>query len=140
MARGNTKEILLKIYNKRIKLLDMPYTTSELAETLDLPRRFVTDSLLRVYSIPSEKDSTDRIYINGNDVKKWIESMFAVKKDKEKRRKPLLENEFYCMKCRQRIFTDIYSIEDEKGALVKISKCPECGARMRKYIKGEKYD
>jgi len=138
MARGDVNKILNRIYCKRSILLDMPYKPSELARELGVTRRYVTDSIIKVYGVKAEKTENGLIFINGQDVKQWIESVFNEKIAIKNQRKPLGENEFLCVKCHARREPKDIRLAEENGRTIKISYCPVCGTKMRKYLKGGK--
>lgn len=138
MARGDVNKLLNRIYCKRSILLDMPYKPSELARELDVTRRYVTDSIIKIYGVKSEKTEKGLIFINGQDVRSWIESVFDEKIASKKQRKPLEDNEFLCLKCHARRSPENVRLAEENGRTVKISYCPVCGTKMRKYLKGGK--
>ncbi len=132
MSRGNMKQILFRINSKRDRLLNMYYTTGELAEELGVTRDYVTHSLLFSGKVPYKQEETGRIYINGDDVRKWIETFYDERRNKKESRR-LAKNEFLCVKCHRRKIIENPSISKEGNKCVMIAYCPDCGTRMRKY-------
>ena len=134
MSREKSRIVLLNIYNRRQKLLEMLYTPKELSDTLNVSREYIYKSLINTERVPITKDETGHVFINGMDVYKWITGVFIERKEKQKNRIPLQDNEFYCLKCKKRKITNDYLVSVEAGQSVKIAYCPDCGIRMRKYI------
>ena len=135
MARGDVNQTLYQIYCKREKLLDMYYTTKELADTLGVTPKYVTDSMVKGYGVPTHKQSNGRFYISGLDVVEWIEKLYADKLIKKHDKKPLQDNEFICLKCHKRMEVNNSQLMTENNRVVKVAICPVCGSKMRKFIK-----
>ena len=129
------KSLKNKVYFRRLKLLDMNYKTSEIANELGVTDKYVRESLIR-YGMPYTKDSSGHFWFSGLEVRKWIETEFSP----ENRHKPhalMGENEFYCVKCNACRVSNSYSIEiNSRGVLYKKAYCPVCGTRMNKFIRG----
>lgn len=134
MSRGKAKEIQNRIYCKRERLLNMLYTTGELSDELGISRDYISHSLILSGKVPCIKEPGGRVFINGKDVKAWIESVYETRKEK-KSEKRLLDDEFFCVKCHRRKLPEEKIISDNNGHPVMIAYCPDCGTRMRKYIR-----
>lgn len=112
-----------------IKLLDMFYKPSELAEEVGFTRRQV----YRVYipaGCPHNRDHRRHIWINGKEFRKWYEETYP--------RVSLAKNEAFCLTCKNATkITD--PIKKQKGRLSYwISICPKCGRKLARIITKEK--
>lgn len=135
MGQRKESAVLLGIYNRRQKLLDMMYTPAEIAEELNISKEYVYHHLMNTAEIHYTKDETGHVWINGMDIYRWIEQVFSERRKKRKNVIPLMENEFYCMRCKARKITNDYKIIDDSWQRAKTAFCPDCGARMRKYVR-----
>lgn len=102
-------------------LLPMLYTVSELASDLKIPDRTLRDWLDA--GAPHQRDSSQRIWINGEQFKQWVQ-------EKRKRQRPttLLDHQAYCLKCKTVVELHTPEIIPVKGRLINIKgTCPHCG-------------
>lgn len=136
IMKNKVNKLISNLYKKREKLLDMDYSTGELAKELGTTPKYIRQSLIICRGAPSRRDSSGRLWINGRDLRKWLDEFFYAKTaDKPAE---LSENEFYCVKCRARRIADSYVIDiNRKGTEFKKAYCPVCGTRMNKYQKAE---
>lgn len=122
------------VYQKRNRLLDMEYTTNELAEELGVTPKYVRDTMIAKHGAPFKQDKKGRVWLEGIKIRDWIEEAYNPNKNKVK----LDENEFYCVKCREKRLTDHYNTIQKGGTIYKQSHCPICGTLMNK-ISGREF-
>jgi len=87
------------LIKRSLRLLDMEYKPSEIAEEL------ATDPIhiLRVLrsGAPARKDSKGRYWVHGTSFASWLQNA-APKNDKElKERYSIADNEIYCLVCKE---------------------------------------
>ena len=134
-------EMIWNLYHASSKLLDMMYTSGELAEELGVKREWVTKTLHDYYHVPAEIDSNGRLWFHGLTVQKWIAEYRTLNTERIKNRKSLSENEYYCLHCKARKKSDEYKLKPCKGGnFLKIAICPDCEVRMYKFTKGGEND
>ena len=123
------------VYKRRERLLDMEYTTGELASELGVSPKYVRDTMIAKYGAPYRQDKKGRIWLEGLKVKEWMEAAYDPKKNKVS----LAGNEFYCVKCRGKRVSDQYILTQNNGTILKQAHCPICGALMNKFS-GRQFD
>ena len=123
------------VFKKRERLLDMAYTTGEIANELGVTPKYIRDTMIRKMGAPYRCDKSGRLWLDGMKVKLWIEKEL----NPAKRAVKLTESEFYCVKCRQKRSVDSYVMKKSKGTIYKQAPCPVCGSRMNK-IAGRYFD
>lgn len=134
--KNKVNKLIHNLYKKREKLLNMEYSTGELAKVFGTTPKYIRQSLIICRGAPSRKDSSGRIWINGQDLREWLDNNFYPGANEKSEK--LAENEFYCVKCRARRITDSYVLDiNRKGTEFKKAYCPVCGTRMNKYLKAE---
>jgi hypothetical protein len=107
-------------------LLPMLYKASELADEIQIPERTLRDWLEA--GAPYQRDSSNRIWVNGKDFKQWVQE-----KRKSKRTFKLLDNQAYCLHCNTAV--ELLNPERHaiKGKLVNIKgACPQCGCTINR--------
>ena len=134
---GGHNRIMNNLWLRRTRLINMMYTSSELAEELNLDRAYITQDLVKLFDLPCEKDDHGRLWFNGSDVRKWIENSHKVSQEKKQNKQPYAENEFYCLRCKKRVFTDKSEVIVPSGGshFMQMAYCPECGMKMHKILK-----
>ena len=132
--KGKVNKTKSNVFKKREKLLNMEYTTGELAEVLGTTPKYIRQSLIIKRGAPARTDKSGRVWINGFEFKKWLDEDLYPKTKKETT--PLADNEFYCIKCREHRITNSYVIDvNRRGTEYKKAYCPVCGTRMNKFVK-----
>lgn len=129
------KEIILKgrldgnQRNKLVRLLDMLYKPSELADEVGFTRRQV----YRVYipaGCPHLRDDRRHIWINGKDFREWCEQTYP--------RVSLAKDETFCLTCKKAVKV-IDPVKKRKDRLhYWVSKCPQCGRKLTRIISRDK--
>jgi hypothetical protein len=107
-------------------LLPMLYKASELADEIQIPERTLRDWLEA--GAPFQRDSSNRIWVNGQEFKQWVQE-----KRKPKRTFKLLDNQAYCLHCKTAV--ELLNPERHaiKGKLVNIKGvCPQCGCTINR--------
>ena len=130
-----TQEMILKgrlsgsQRNRLVRLLDMLYKPSELAEEIGFTRRQV----YRVYipaGCPHSRDEKRYIWINGNEFREWYEETYP--------RVSLAEDEAFCLTCKKPVKL-INPTRKQKGRLhYWVSECPYCGRNLARIITRDK--
>jgi hypothetical protein len=135
MAETNQDEILLRgrldgqKRNRLVKLLDMLYKPSELAEEIG----FTVRQVYRVYipaGCPHERDHRGHLWINGKLFREWFEEVYKKRK--------LARYEAFCLSCKKAVKI-VGPIEKQEGRLIYwLSDCPNCGRRLARIVNKEK--
>ena len=135
MEKTSQDEILLagrlngQQRSRLVKLLDMMYKPSELAEEIG----FAVRQVYRVYipaGCPHEKDHRGRLWINGKLFREWFEDVY--------KKRQLARNETFCLTCKKAVKI-INPVEKQEGRLIYwLSDCPNCGRRLARIINREK--
>ena len=123
------------VYKKRQRLLDMAYTTGEIAEELGVTPKYIRDTLIRKMGAPYRYDESGRLWLDGLQIREWIGKAF----DPKKRSVKLDRNEFFCVKCREKRESDQFITKRLNGTIYRQAFCPICGSRMNK-IAGRYFD
>lgn len=115
--------------NKLVRLLDMLYTPSELANEVGFTRRQV----YRVYiplGCPHSKDDRRHIWINGKDFREWCEQTYP--------RVSLEQDETFCLTCKKAV--KIVNPEKKRKDRLEYwtSKCPRCDRKLTRIISKDK--
>ena len=124
------------VFKKRQRLLDMAYTTGEMADELGVTPKYIRDTMVRKMGAPYRCDKEGRLWLDGLKIREWIEKEFDPKKKSVK----LESDEFYCVRCREKRKSDDYVMKHSKGTNYKQAVCPFCGARMNKIAGRYFYD
>ena len=134
---GGHVRIMQNLWLRRSKLLDMMYTSTELADELCVDRPYLTENLVKMHGMPSQRDENGRYWFCGRDVVKWIETYHDDKMSRKRNRVPYADNEFYCIHCKKRVFNDDYKIVQPSGGhhMQKETMCPECRRPIFKFMK-----
>jgi hypothetical protein len=108
-----------------IKLLDMLYLPSEIAEEVGFNKR----QIQRVYvpaGCPVVSDKKGNIWINGKEFREWILSVYQKQK--------LKQNEAFCLTCKHP-FSMEKPVRHQKGRLFYYTAiCPKCGRKVARII------
>lgn len=123
------------VYQKRRRLLDMEYTTGEMAEELGVTPKYIRDTMIAKHDAPCRHDKKGRVWLNGLEIREWIEKAYNPNND----RVSLADDEFYCVKCRDKRSAEQCILIERNGTVRKQAHCPICGARMNKII-GRNFD
>lgn len=137
--KTKVNELKNTIWTARVKLLDMEYKTSELADELGVTPKYIRHTLAERNGMPCRKSDNGMLWFNGAEVRRWIEANYIPRNRRKRADDPMKENEFYCVKCRERRISETYTVIADRGTVYKKAYCPICGTRMNKYLpkKGE---
>jgi len=119
------KAISRAMARRSVRLLDMEYKPSELAQELNCRQEWVMLAIRN--GAPHRKDENGRYWIHGEKFAAWLHET------KQKERKRLKPNECYCLGCKK--YTT-YKVTEKIGAHV-IGKCPE-GHKISMFTKGKR--
>lgn len=124
-----------KIGNKLRRLLDMEYTPSMLAEELGVSRATIYRSYLAL-GAPCRRDSSERIWINGQMFAAWAHEIISTRRDKPAQ--ALAEDHAWCMRCNKIIPIQHLVKKPYRGYMFQLSgKCPECKTRVNRFLEGD---
>lgn len=132
--KTKVNELKNTIYFARVRLLDMEYKVSELAEELGVTPHYIRIDMVQKRGLPCWHDKTKHLWFNGLEVRKWIEEHYIPRNNRKLYKEHMAENEFYCVKCRERRTSETYTVVADRGTLYKKAYCPICGTRMNKYL------
>lgn len=110
---------------RSMRLLDMEYKPSEIAQELNCRQEWVMLAIRN--SAPCRKDESGRYWIHGEKFADWL------RETKQKERRKLKPNECYCLGCKK--FTTYKAIE--KAGTHVIGECPE-GHKVSIFTKGKR--
>lgn len=111
--------------NRLVRLLDMLYSPSELANEIGFDVR----QIYRVYiplGCPSEKDSRGRHWINGEIFKDWITEHYQ--------KRELKPNEAFCLTCKKAVRMISPERRQEEKLFYYVCTCPICGRKLSRII------
>jgi hypothetical protein len=115
--------------NRLVKLLDMMYAPSELAEEVG----FTVRQVYRVYisaGCPHERDSNNRVWINGKVFREWANEVY--------KKRNLAGDEAFCLTCKKAVKA-VNPVEKKKDRLIYWScVCPNCGRKIARFLDREK--
>ena len=117
------------VFKKRERLLNMPYTTGEMAKELGVTPKYIRDTMIRKMGAPHRYDDEGRLWLDGLNMREWIEKAL----DPQKKSVKLNKNEFYCVKCREKQEAEESITKHSNGVIYKQAFCPVCGTRMNKF-------
>jgi hypothetical protein len=111
--------------NRLVRLLDMLYSPSELANEIGFDVR----QIYRVY-IPlgcsSEKDSKGRYWINGQLFRNWVNDLYQ--------KRDLKLNEAFCLTCKKPVKMINPERKQEDRLFYYLCVCPVCGRKLARII------
>ena len=107
-------------------LLPMLYTPREISEELDIPENTLRDWLQA--GAPSQRDSRNHIWINGESFSIWVNSQ-----KKPRTSSNMNTDEAYCLRCNQVTRLVNPQVQHVKGNLSLIKGiCPKCGKTINR--------
>ncbi len=118
------------VYKRRMRLLDMSYTTGEMARELGVTPKYIRDTMIRKMGAPYRYDKKGRLWLDGLNMREWIGKALNPQKKSVK----LNKNEFYCVKCREKRETEENITKSSNGNIYKQALCPVCGMRMNRFV------
>jgi len=110
-------------------LLDMLYTPAEIAAGIGFSRR----QFYRVYfpaGCPSIRDAKGHHWVNGKEFAEWYEKTYQKVK--------LGKDETFCLTCKQAVLMVDPEIRQKGGLTYSVSKCPNCGRNLPKFIRKQR--
>lgn len=111
--------------NRLVRLLDMLYKPSELAEEIG----FSVRQVYRVYlpaGCPCEKDEKHNIWINGKAFREWIQEVYQ--------KQEVSVNEAFCLSCKSPVKMVEPERKQEGRLFYYLCKCPNCGRKLARII------
>jgi len=117
---------------KSLRLLEMEYTPSELAEELGCTPKTIYHSYLPA-GLPFRKDKTGHIWIVGTSARAWLEKM--TQHSAEKPVDPVGKDEAFCTHCKDRVKLVNPTRRHFGRAGLMAGTCPNCGKDIRRLIK-----
>ncbi|PKO02216.1 MAG: hypothetical protein CVU43_08860 [Chloroflexi bacterium HGW-Chloroflexi-5] len=111
--------------NRLVRLLDMMYSPSELANEIG----FEVRQVYRVYiplGCPYESDSKGRHWINGQQFRNWVTDLY--------KKRELKLNEAFCLTCKKPVrMIDPERIQEGR-LFYYLCVCPVCGRKLARII------
>jgi uncharacterized protein with PIN domain len=108
-----------------LKLLDMLYLPSEIAEEVGFNKR----QIQRVYvpaGCPVVEDKKGHIWINGKQLREWILSVYQ--------KQELKQNEAFCLTCKHSFVMRNPDRKQKGNLFYYLAICPECGRKVARII------
>jgi hypothetical protein len=115
------------VMRRAVRLLEMPYKPSELADALGVSVQTIYQSHLPA-GCPHRRDDDGHIWIVGSEWRAWAEEM-AEKSKHRQEKEPLDPDEAFCLHCRKRTkMVDLNIGAEIHRNLVQLTgKCQFCG-------------
>ena len=134
-SKGNPRRLIRGQAVKRSgTLLDMLYTTSEIADVFGVERRTVITQWLAA-GAPHSKDDRGRYWFNGREVAEWVKRITPPE------RAAVPTGLSYCLKCKtsvQAIDLKPKSVVRRNGLmLMERGTCPKCGSTVHHTVGAE---
>ena len=109
--------------NRLRRLLNMLYTTRELADEIGISARLIRDVYIPL-GCPHTRNRQNHIMINGMVFKDWYQQLY--------KKRSLALDEAFCLTCRGAVeIVDPIDNEDN-GLSYVLSECPNCGRTLAK--------
>jgi hypothetical protein len=111
--------------NRLGRLLNMMYTTNELANEIGVSARTVR----RIYvplGCPHTRNQQNHIMINGVAFREWYQGMY-------KKRSPA-EDEAFCLTCGNVVKMVDPSPKELDGLFYVVARCPNCGRNVARFM------
>lgn len=124
-------------YNINLITARRSYSTNEIASLLGIDRK-TCGRWIKYKGLKTIEENRSPLLIMGADLIDFI------KKEREKRKIPLKENEFLCVKCHKAVRAKIESEQiiktgkrigkDNREQLKKIGVCENCNTRLNRFL------
>lgn len=112
---------------KSIRLLDMEYKPSEIADELGANSHYILS--LIAGGAPARKDASGRYWVHGLTFKKWLDDAAPKNIEEIKKRPTIADNECYCVTCKK---ITTYTERMQKGR-VSYGVCPS-GHKVARFL------
>jgi hypothetical protein len=135
---SNAPRITRASMRRTMRLLNMEYKPSELAEELGISTKTIYNTYLPA-GLPHRRDKADNIWIVGTAFVEWADAVLDKNsRSADKRKEPIGENQGYCMSCKK--VTDFKTITRRRimsnNRVMVYGACSECGKKMSTFKKG----
>ena len=122
-------------------LLNMEYKPSELARELRINPKTILRSYLPA-GLPHRRDEGGNIWIVGTKFDTWARVIYKNKQDSKTKHAPLRDDQVWCVRCNAVV---IYVEIIERKILshrrqMLIARCPSCGIKVIRFLKGVLHD
>jgi len=115
--------------NRLGRLLNMLYTTRELADEIGISARLIRDVYIPL-GCPHTRNHQNHIMINGMVFRDWYQQLY--------KKRSLALDEAFCLTCRGAVeIVDPIDNEDD-GLSYLLSECPNCGRTLAKITNMER--
>lgn len=131
MTGVKTPKVSRSIMRKSLKLLNMEYKPSELADELGVTSKTVLTAYLPA-GLPYRRDKQGHCWIVGIDARSWLEQM--TRKRESEAVTLVLPDDGFCVKCGKITIQNITKRKAGRAGMMKGS-CPICGATVHRFIK-----
>ncbi len=110
-----------RVKQHAIGLLNMLYTSNELAEAFETDRRVILERWIGA-GLPYTKDDHGRYWFSGREVEAWVKVVSA---RSEKRHVP--EGTIWCNKCKKHVKPNDTRTGEKRRLTYLRATCPQCG-------------
>lgn len=120
------------------RLLHMEYKPSEIAEIIGVTPKTIYDTYIMA-GLPHRRDAAGNIWIVGTEFRDWaLAALERGQRYASQKRKPIGENQGFCLKCRQvRDFKKITRrVELSKNRVMVYGVCSVCDGKVSSIKKG----
>ncbi len=128
----NAPRIRRGMMRRSLRLLEMEYAPSELAEELGCTSKTIYQSYLPA-GLPFRKDGTGHVWIVGTAARAWLEKM--TQHNAENPVAPIGSDEAFCVRCGDRVKLVNPTRRHFGRAGIMAGTCPICGKDIRRFIK-----
>jgi len=111
--------------NRLGRLLNMMYTTRELADEIGVSDRLIREVYVSL-GCPNTRNRQNHIMINGIAFRDWYQSVY--------RKRKLAPDEAFCIGCRDAVAMDRPSLKKANGLSYLVMKCPRCGRSLARIV------
>lgn len=136
MPKAKTPRISRAMMRRSLRLLDMEYKVSEIAQELKITEKTIYQSWL-IAGMPCRRDSTGHLWLHGPAVAKWISLNAPITKYTKDDRHVMEDDEAYCMSCRQPVKMERVTRREKWRGAVRVHAVGVCGHKVIRMMRKE---
>lgn len=142
LKQSHAPRITRAAMQRTMRLLDMEYKPSELADELGISAKTIYNTYLPA-GLPHRRDKADNIWIVGTVFVEWAKHVLDKNsRYAHQRKEPMGENQGYCMKCKN--VADFQTVtqrrEMSNSRVMVYGTCSVCGGKITTLKKGTPND